>query len=97
MHVSPPARRRAFRILSDCLRPGGALVLTLRHGADEAENRERGFHRVAGDELLALARVRALVLKIHAREVDRTRADIQWETLVFTLPDDGAGSLPRGP
>ncbi|MHA7816136.1 MAG: class I SAM-dependent methyltransferase [Pseudohaliea sp.] len=86
MHLPPGARERAFRVLSDCLRPGGALVITLRHGKDEAENRERGFHEVSGEELLALARSRALVLTQHSCDADGARPAIAWETLAFSDP-----------
>jgi len=84
MHLAPRARERAFRVLSECLRPGGALVITLRHGEDAAENRERGLHEVSGEELLAFARSRALVLAQLTRDADKVRAGIEWETLVFT-------------
>jgi SAM-dependent methyltransferase len=83
MHLAPGTRERAFRVLSDCLRPGGTLVITLRHGNDEVENRERGFHVVSGNELLAFACARALVLEHRARVTDSTRPDVAWETLVF--------------
>ena len=94
MHLAPGTRERAFRVLSDCLRPGGTLVITLRHGNDEVENRERGFHAVSAEELLALARRRALVLTQRSLDADKVREALEWETLVFTLPDDGTGSLP---
>jgi SAM-dependent methyltransferase len=84
MHLAPGKRERAFRVLSDCLRPGGTLVITLRHGKDKDENRERGFHEVSGEELLAFARSRALFLTKRARDRDRVRRDIEWETLVFS-------------
>jgi len=83
MHLPPTARERAFRVLSECLRPGGALVITLRHGEDAAENRERGFHEVSGEELLAFARSCARVLGKRTRDADRVRQGIDWETLVF--------------
>ena len=86
MHLPPAAREPAFRVLSDCLRPDGALVITLRHGKDRAENRERGFHDVSGGELLALARSRALVLTRRSFDADGTRPDIAWETLAFAAP-----------
>ena len=44
MHVPPTARERAFRILSEMLKPSGVLVISLRHGSDEEENAQRGFH-----------------------------------------------------
>ncbi|KGE04946.1 class I SAM-dependent methyltransferase [Pseudohaliea rubra] len=84
MHLPPRVRERAFRVLSDCLRPGGTLVITLRHGKDEAENRERGFYHVSGEELLALARSHALAAVLHTCAEDSVRPAVAWETLVFS-------------
>ena len=62
MHVPPTARERAFRILSELLKPSGVLVITLRHGSDEEENAQRGFHSVSADEVLEYAKRRAVAL-----------------------------------
>jgi 2-polyprenyl-3-methyl-5-hydroxy-6-metoxy-1,4-benzoquinol methylase len=94
MHVSPTARERAFRILSELLKPSGVMVLTLRHGSDEQENAQRGFHSVSADEVLEYARRRAVALTYRSTVPDQSRSHVAWETLVFTLPDDGTGSLP---
>jgi len=94
MHVPPGSRERAFRILSELLKPSGVLVITLRHGSDEQENAERGFHGVSADEVLEYAKRRAVALTDRYREPDRLRSHVDWETLVFTVPDDGTGSLP---
>ncbi len=94
MHVPPGQRERAFRILTELLKPGGTLVITLRHGSDEQENRERGFHPVSAAELAVFAQRRAVVMKDPVRQPDQTRAHVEWETVVFTIPDDGTGSLP---
>jgi len=89
MHLPTGVRRPAFRVLSECLRPGGVLVLTLRHGEDEEENRARGFYDSSGEELLELAQERALVPSQRTLDADRVRTDITWETLVFTRQDYG--------
>jgi SAM-dependent methyltransferase len=96
MHVPPgsQARERAFRILTELLKPSGVLVITLRHGSDEGENTERGFHEVPAEELLEYARSRAVALTDRFSDPDKTRDHVSWETLVFTMPDDGTGSLP---
>lgn len=96
MHVPPgsQARERAFRILTELLKPSGVLVITLRHGSDEGENTERGFHEVPAEELLQYARNRAVALTDRFNEPDQARDHVSWETLVFTMPDDGTGSLP---
>ena len=94
MHVAPAKRERAFRILSEMLKPEGVLVISLRHGRDKEENKQRGFHPVSAEELHDLARQRALALTDTCNEPDQNRDHVSWETLVFTMPDDGTGSLP---
>jgi hypothetical protein len=81
-------------IPTELLKPGGTLVITLRHGSDEQENRKRGFHPVSAAELALFAQRRAVVMKDPVRQPDQTRAHVEWETVVFTIPDDGTGSLP---
>lgn len=93
-HVPPDQRERAFRILTELLKPGGTLVITLRHGNDEQENRERGFHPVSAAELSIFAQRRAVVMRDPVTQPDQTRAHVQWETVVLQVPDDGTGSLP---
>ena len=95
MHVLPSKRERAFRIISELLAPGGLLVFTLRHGDDEQENIERGFHPVSSGELELFAKHRALAqVPCKGSEDHLARSHVRWETLVFKLPDDGTGSLP---
>jgi SAM-dependent methyltransferase len=96
MHVPPggKARERAFRILTELLKPSGVLVITLRHGSEEVENTERGFHKVPAEELLEYAKSRAVALTGQFKEPDQMRKHVNWETLVFTMPDDGTGNLP---
>ena len=83
-HVPPGQRERAFRILTELLKPGGTLVITLRHGSDEQENRERGFHPVSAAELAVFAQRRAVVMRDPVTQPDQTRAHVQWETVVFS-------------
>jgi SAM-dependent methyltransferase len=94
MHLPAAARECAFRILSELLKPAGVLVITLRHGDDEQENTERGFHAVPAQEVLEFATRRAVALTGRFIAADQTRSHVHWETLVFTMPDDGTGSLP---
>ena len=94
MHLASSTRERAFRILSELLNPSGILVISLRHGSDENENRDRGFHVVSADELIGYARDRAISLRGQYSHADLTREHVRWETLAFVMPDDGSGSLP---
>ncbi|MEE4203124.1 MAG: methyltransferase domain-containing protein [Halieaceae bacterium] len=92
-HVPEADRSRAFRILTQLLKPGGKLVITLRHGSNVSENNERGFLPVSGEVLQQFARDRALVEILRKTTADLRRQDLEWETLVFQLPDDGSGGL----
>lgn len=94
MHVPPGQRARAFRTLTELLGPSGVLVISLRHGSDEAENLERGFLPVSAAELQEYARQRAVAMAARYHKEDTSRRHVSWETLVFKMPDDGTGSLP---
>ncbi len=90
MHLLPTQHERAMRLVSELLAPGGILIISLRHGEDEAGR----FHPVTSDELISYAQDRALVTqRVRRREPDVLRDGIEWDCLVFTLPDDGTGSL----
>lgn len=93
MHVAPRDRKRAFRVLTELLAPGGVLIVSLRL-ADRQET-ERGFHPVDADELVRLASDRAIAKVLDASSDDAMARDgVRWQTLGFRLPDDGTGSLP---
>ena len=94
MHVPRSGQERAFRILTELLNPSGLLVISLRHGRDEEENRSRGFHPINSGELIRYARDRAISLRGRYEHPDRSRDHVHWEWLVFEMPDDGAGNLP---
>jgi SAM-dependent methyltransferase len=86
-HLPPADREGAFRVLSNLLRPGGHLVITLRQGSDEAENRARQFYPVSAEELQILARQHALIEAGGGAQNDALRPHVFWETRVFTLPE----------
>ena len=44
--------------------------------------------------MLEYTKSRALALTERFSQPDQTRGHVSWETLVFTIPDDGTGSLP---
>jgi SAM-dependent methyltransferase len=92
-HVPPGERQRAFRVLANLLKPGGHLVISLRKGSDEAENRVRQFYPVSAEELQSLAARHALIEAGGSDQEDPRRPHVCWLTRVFRLPDDGTGSL----
>ncbi len=96
MHLPPGSgvRERAFRVIAELLNPSGVLVISLRRGDSDAENKERCFYQVPAQELEKFAEKRAVALAGKYVTRDLKRKHVTWETLVFSLPDDGTGSLP---
>jgi SAM-dependent methyltransferase len=93
MHIAPDERSRAFRKLVSLLKPGGSLVISLRHGG--STNDARTFHEVSVQEVETLARQYGIAVKRIAQSSDQlARADVRWEVVWLQLPDDGTGALP---
>ena len=93
MHLAPTTRARAFRKLSNLLAPNGRLVITLRHGGFDDG---RVGYEVSVAELEQFAKDTALLVKT-VRDADdqMKRSQIYWQTIVFSLPDDGSGDLNK--
>lgn len=96
MHVPPSDRERSIRKLANLLKPGGKLVITLRHGQTETECVERKMHHVCAQELTKLASNVGLFTKLETdKESDElNRTHITWQTVVLQMPDNGTGSFP---
>ncbi len=92
MHIPPTDRKRSFRKLANLLAPNGRLVISLRFG-DFSD--ERTAYAVSIEELEQLAKDYGLQTRlITPLEKDELgRNEVQWQTLVFSLPDDGSGDL----
>ncbi len=93
MHVHPDDRMRAMRKLAVLLRPGGRLVLTLRHGP-AAE--DRPMWPVDAHEVERLGLDFGLTLRVAMERGDDLagRKGVSWQTVILDLPDDGSGALP---
>ena len=92
MHLPESMRESAFRVLANLLAPGGLLVISLRHGPSTDE---RVFHSVSVAELEQFAKQQALkVLRVSRTDDELQRKQVNWETVVFQLHDDGTGALP---
>ncbi|WP_431858707.1 class I SAM-dependent methyltransferase [Azospirillum sp.] len=92
MHVAPADRQRAFRKLVTLLKPGGRMVMSLRHGTPDPE---RAMHPVSRAEIERLAAEHGAMVTRAIRTPDSLgRADVSWETVVVQLADDGTGALP---
>ena len=92
MHVPSGQRQRSLRKLANLLKPGGKLVITLRHG--ECQD-ERIMHEVCAGELAQLGQLVGLnTLFTSALEADQLgRAEVRWQTVVLQLPDDSTGAF----
>ncbi|MBU1238356.1 class I SAM-dependent methyltransferase [Myxococcota bacterium] len=92
MHLTPDQQKRSLRKLTNLLRPGGIIVITLREGPSLDQ---RVMHRVCAEELKGLARGNALEILHQTSAADSMgRPEATWHTLVLRLPDDGTGALP---
>lgn len=96
MHVPPSARSRSIRKLANLLKPGGKLVISLRHGQTEDDYKQRKMFDVCADELKQLATDVGLFTKLETvKENDKLgRNHVSWQTLVLQMPDDGSGAFP---
>ena len=93
MHVPPDDRARALRKLATLLKPGGRMVLTLRHGPAPED---RPMWPVDANEVERLGLDVGLALRVATERADdlQGRREVRWQTVVLDLPDDGAGALP---
>lgn len=91
MHVPPSNRERAFRKLTQLLKPGGHLVITLR---SDPPDDGRTTYKTSIGELRELSRSFALEFLDGAQTDDQLGRDLHWTSVVFRLPDDGTGALP---
>jgi len=96
MHIPPSDRARSIRKLANLLKPGGKLVISLRHGQTNEECKQRNMHHVCADELKKLATDVGLFTKLETpKEEDKLgRNHVSWQTLVLQMPDDGTGAFP---
>ncbi len=91
MHLAPSNRARAFRKLSNLLRPNGRLVLTVKHGETDDS---RGQYQVSVEEIEQFAKDAALLVQSKTKSADSlSRESLSWSTVVLSLPEDGSGDL----
>jgi SAM-dependent methyltransferase len=92
MHVPPRDRQRAFRKLATLLKPGGRLIITLRHGPPPAD---RPMHETSAAELERLGLDFGLItLRVREQPDQLGRSDVSWTAVCLQLPDDSTGALP---
>lgn len=89
MHLDAPQRKRAMPKVASLLRPGGALVLSLRHGPVPPGRR---MFAVTAEETITLANAETLRLTLqrHTASDAFGRSDVSWTRLAFVR--DGKGS-----
>lgn len=96
MHIPASDRARSIRKLANLLKPGGKLVISLRHGHTDEERLTRKMHTVCADELKPLANNVGLFTKLEIQKEDDKlgRNHVSWQTVVLQMPDDGTGAFP---
>jgi SAM-dependent methyltransferase len=82
-HLDPRQRREAMPRLASLLRPGGALLLTLRHGP--APPGRRRLFETSADETMALASVHGLHLAVRDEHQPDFygRPEVTWTAVAF--------------
>jgi SAM-dependent methyltransferase len=91
-HLAPTHRERAFRKVTQLVKSGGLLVISLRAGPSPPESR---MYTVSLDEVERLATNHGFsVEKVQQGADQQGRADVQWTWVALRLPDDGTGALP---
>jgi len=93
MHIPGSQRERSLRKLANLLKPGGKLVISLRHGSSSDE---RKMFDVCSDELINKAKAFGLspILVTDINKDVIGREEVTWQTVVLHLPDDGTGAFP---
>jgi SAM-dependent methyltransferase len=96
MHIPVGDRARSIRKLANLLKPGGKLVVSLRHGQTIEDRNERKMHTVCANELKQLASDVGLFTQLETpKESDKLGRDhVSWQTLVLQMPDCGTGAFP---
>ncbi|MEP0065728.1 class I SAM-dependent methyltransferase [Paraglaciecola sp.] len=96
MHVPPSQRNRALRKLTNLLKPGGKIVISLKFGMTVSEQQERSMFDVSVEELEHLAQTLGLFSTLAgSADKDKLGRDaVYWQTLVLQLADDGTGAFP---
>jgi SAM-dependent methyltransferase len=92
MHVAPGERTRAFRKLVTLLKPGGRLIISLRHGPAPPG---RSMYETSASEVERLALDFGLITLRAREQADALgRSEITWTLICLQLPDDATGALP---
>jgi SAM-dependent methyltransferase len=85
MHLDAAQRRRAMKRVAGLVRPGGVLILSLRHGPVPPGRR---MFEVGADETIALAQAAGLglVLRFDHQDGLLGRPGVSWTRLGFARP-----------
>lgn len=85
MHLDAAQRRRAMPVVAGLVRPGGVLVLSLRHGPVPAGRR---MFDVTGEETAALAAAEGLQSVLHCERGESAlgRPGVSWTRFAFRRP-----------
>jgi SAM-dependent methyltransferase len=96
IHLDPQQRREAMPRVASLLRPGGLLLLTLRHGPPPPGRRR--LFETSADETIALAGVHSLHLavKVEDQADFYGRREVTWTSLAFIESSRPPARAPTG-
>lgn len=84
MHLPESDREVAFHTLSELIARGGIIVISLRHGSNDQENKNRGFYPVSVKELRELGdKEEMTVLYVDDRQDTQGREHVTWQLVVL--------------
>lgn len=89
MHIPDSQRQRSLRKLANLLKPGGKLVISLRHGpsGDDPAREQRQMFAVCSQQLIEMGKMFGLspLLETEHNADVIGRAEVTWQTVVLQL------------
>ncbi len=91
MHFSAAQQNRILRKVSNLLKPGGRMIISLRFGTFDDD---RPNHDISLDQLNKQAQSLGLSVTAYPRQIDELqRSNVSWQTVKLSLPDNGTGAF----
>ncbi|MCY3878344.1 MAG: class I SAM-dependent methyltransferase [Rhodobacteraceae bacterium] len=93
MHVAPQDRARSLRKIVSVLKPGGLILISLKHEAQSLEGPQPDRSQITEIQRMAL-NLGAHLIDEQQNDDALGRPGIKWTRLLLRLADDATGALP---